>query len=176
MKIENFFYFYNLKKKLFSKKIMSNKHIYFDDEDEVDLEVIDNEEVEMIHLRTQPARIECILVKLKHESSFGFEINGQCNHGGKHYIENIVPNSPACRAELRSLDKIISVNGINVTSVKVERLIEIIQRETRQGRRQLELVIHRDLNVVSATHLATNESANNKRKFDCKFNHRVLNF
>ena len=172
VKVKNILFF-QFEKIIYSKLIMSNKHIYFDDEDEVESKGLGEEEPEMIHLSTQPARIECVLVKLKNEASFGFEINGQCNLGGKHYIDNIVPNSPACRAELRSLDKIISVNGINVASVNVDRVIEIIQRETPQGRRQLDLVVHRDLN---AAHLATNASANLKRKFDCKFNHRVFKF
>lgn len=88
-------------------------------------------------------RIECSLIKIGHEKSFGFEIKGNSQHAGGHFLDSIDIGSPAHRAGIERLDKMLQLNGVDVAGMTTVQLIGVMEREVRKFGRKINLVIER---------------------------------
>lgn len=91
------------------------------------------------------SQISRSLVKIRHEKSFGFEIKGNSTESGKHHLDSIEIGSAAHRAGLRSLDKLVKLNGIHVEHLNAEGLISVMESELKKNNRHLEIVVERGL-------------------------------
>jgi C-terminal processing protease CtpA/Prc len=87
--------------------------------------------------------IECSLVKIGHEKSFGFEIKGDSKHPGGHFLDSIEIGSPAHRAGIHKFDKILKLNSVDVKNMNTIQLISVMEREVGKMQRKISLVIER---------------------------------
>jgi C-terminal processing protease CtpA/Prc len=129
-------------------------------------EIQEEKEAEVIEIATKIANkktIEFLLTtdKRKKETSFGFQIKGDCKIKGKNIIDEISPQSPASRAGLRINDKIIQINGISVENLTINSLIEQMSHEVKLNPFKLKLKIVRGDDD-------DDDDESRKRSFDCK--------
>lgn len=128
-------------------------HIKFDSDEDVD-EEHDILDITDSHPTSNPSskgavetasvtRIECSLIKIGHEKSFGFEIKGNSQHAGGHFLDSIDIGSPAHRAGIERLDKMLKLNGLEVADMTTVQLIGVMEREVRKFGRKINLVIER---------------------------------
>lgn len=133
-----------------------NKHIRFDDEENSDNEIINHDklstDVDMNYNDekngSKKINLTVILKKdIKTQDSFGFQLMGNQNEKGNHYVSVVEPNSPSARANLKPLDKIIKVNGFDVGDFTITSLIEYLEYEMSLNEFKLVLLVERTLNA-----------------------------
>lgn len=145
-----------------------NKHIIFDDDDDV-IECIEehdyaecgkddsykhdenlnkstsNNLASSNHTGIKVLNVTLTKNLLKKEKSFGFHLKGDTNTD-THYINFVEENTAAHRAGLKPFDKVVNVNGVCVKYYKTSQLIEHISYETSLNSFKINLVIERKEN------------------------------
>jgi C-terminal processing protease CtpA/Prc len=129
-----------------------NKHIRFDDEEDNDTDITKSNHT-MMDIDKKDDQIDSstkIILTLilrkdmkSQEKSFGFQLMGNKNEEGNHYVSHVEPNSPSSRADLKSMDKIIKVNGFDVRNFTINELFDYLEYETSLNEYKLVLVVER---------------------------------
>lgn len=126
-------------------------HIKFDSDEDIDedsniLDITHSTEASQKAKTTAgvSGTIECSLIKIGHEKSFGFEVKGNSQHAGGHFLDSIEIGSPAHRSGIERLDKIVKLNGVDVADMNTVQLIGVMEREVRKFGRKINLVIERN--------------------------------
>ncbi|RNA18989.1 hypothetical protein BpHYR1_038870 [Brachionus plicatilis] len=142
-----FNFFTNLKTLLNSEDkdsghTMLNKHIRFDED--TDEEADQNDQLNKHEKKKETLNLNLVKIRSKREKSFGFELQGNSNAKGEHYIGSVDEDSPAGRVGLEKNDIIIKVNGNDVTHMNTNNLIDLLEYETDLNDNKLNLVICRE--------------------------------
>ena len=125
-----------MQQQTFQKALDNNKkHVIFDSDD-------NDEEVQ----ETTANFLNFSLVKIRHEQSFGFEIQGDVVKKGQHYLDSIEIGTASHRAGIKRFDKIIKLNNVRVENMKIENLLRVMEGEITKDSRRLELLIERKVN------------------------------
>ena len=171
--------FYNNTKTKKKGKLNNNKHIRFDDNDDTTSDSSDEEEEEDdIRSSTESNIFNLTLIKKLNKTTFGFQVRGDSNENGQHYVDFIENDSAAQHAGLKNQDKILKINGINVQHLNTKLLIDKLEKETKINNIRLNLTVTRLLpnqkNVTSTkstpafTYLNQNYT-NLKKRIRCKY-------
>lgn len=141
-----FSFFSNLKSFLNSENsvpTMLNRHIRFDEDTDEETDL--NTELNRQEKQYKTFNFSLVKIRSKREKSFGFELKGDSSDKGEHYVDNVEEDSPAGRVGLEKNDKIIKVNGIEVTHMNTNNLIDLLEYETELNDNKLNLVICREI-------------------------------
>lgn len=88
------------------------------------------------------------------EKSFGFQLSGNQNEKGNHYVSHVETNSPSYKANLKCLDKIIKINGVDVKDYSINSLIDYLDYEMSLNEYKLVLTIERSSASSSKTSMS----------------------
>ncbi len=121
----------------------NNKHIRFDDNDDTTSDSSDQEEDEDIRSSTESNVFNLTLNKKLNKTTFGFQVRGDSNENGQHYVDFIENDSAAQHAGLKNQDKILKINGINVEHLNTKLLIDKLEKETKINNIRLNLTVTR---------------------------------
>lgn len=127
----------------YSGNTMLNRHIRFDEDtdEEVDL----NDQLNKQDKKYETFNLNLVKIRSKREKSFGFELQGNTNDKGEHFIDSVDEDSPAGRVGLQKYDKILKVNGIDVTHMNTNNLIDLLEYETELNENKLNILICREV-------------------------------
>lgn len=79
-----------------------------------------------------PAPRLCHVAKRENFMGYGFNLHAEKNKPGIQYIGMVDPSSPAEAAGLREGDKIIEVNGVNISQENHKQVVERIRSDPNQ--------------------------------------------
>ena len=77
------------------------------------------------------------------DESYGFQLKGHVDQKGCHWLSDVAPGSAASRARLLNGDKIVRVNGRDVSTLDINELIQLIEQERAHNASKLSLTVER---------------------------------
>lgn len=153
---------------------MPNKHIRFDEESSSSSSSSSasssEDETDLKQASSSKQVLQLTLTKRLNDESFGFEVRGDMNANGQHFVDSIKLNSAADRAGLIQNDKIIKINNLKVENLNAQLLINKLEAETKKNKYKLNLTIVRHHLADANKETSPNTSfLNLKKRFLCNF-------
>ncbi|CAF0865248.1 unnamed protein product [Brachionus calyciflorus] len=142
-------------------QMVLNKHIRFDADTDEESDM--NKQLNKNEIKCEIINLNLVKIRSRREKSFGFEVQGNADQIGEHYIDSVQDDSPAGRVGLQKFDKILKVNGIDVTNLNANSLIDLLEYETDLNENKLNLTLSRPIDPNDS-----NDSSSSKRSLDSK--------